>query len=168
MLELVTCKSERAARDESLLQERGCKAILHQSCRSEGALPILMFLQPEAVLQNHPRKKETRTKMTAHPCSPPRPATLPAPGLALPACGHSPSLLLGSAPSSRAEGQGGCATGQAVPWDKPAQGSSQGSACWQGDRGGQAAGAKVVGQGVYGALHTQGLWNHPHPAPGRD
>lgn len=127
MLELVTCKLGRAVRDGSLLQERGCKAILHQSCwSSEGALPSLMFLQPEAVLQNHPRKKETRTKMTVHPCSLPRPATLPVPGLALPACGHSPSLLLGSAPSSGAQGQGSCAMGQQHPWqagDKPAQGS---------------------------------------------
>lgn len=118
----MTCKSERAVSDGSLLQ-RGCKAILHQSCWSEGALLVLMFLQPEAVLQNHPVKKETRAKMTVHPCSLPRPATLPVPGLALPACGHSPSLLLGSAPSSGAEGQGGCAMGQQRAWqagDKPA------------------------------------------------
>lgn len=90
MLELVTCKLFRAARDGSLLQEKGCKAILHQSCWREGALPVLMFLQPEAVLQNHPRKKETRAKMTVQPRSLPRPATLPAPGLAL--------LLVGTLP----------------------------------------------------------------------
>lgn len=54
---LVTCTLERAARGGSLLQERGCKATLHQSCWGEGALPVVMFLQPEAVLQHHPRKK---------------------------------------------------------------------------------------------------------------
>lgn len=147
MLELVTCKLERAVRYGSLLQERGCKAILHQRCWSEEALPVLMFLQPELDLQNHPRKKETRAKMTVHPCSLPRPATLPVPGLALPACGHSPSLLLGSAPSSKAEGQGGCAMGQQHAWQaghKPGQGSSQSPACWHSDSGGHAA----VGQGV--------------------
>lgn len=71
--------------------------------------------------------------------------------LGSPARGHSPSLLLGSAPSSGAEGQGGCAMGQQQAWQaghKPTQGSSQSPAWWQGDSGGQAAGEKVVGQGL--------------------
>lgn len=90
--------------------------------------------------------------MTVHPRSLPRPATLPVPGLALPACGHSPSLLLGSAPSSGAQGQqDGRAMGQEQAWqagDKPAQGRSHSPVCWWGDSGGQAAGEKVPGQGV--------------------
>lgn len=38
------------------------KAILPQSCWGEGTAPVPMFLQPAAVLQNHPRKEETRAK----------------------------------------------------------------------------------------------------------
>ena len=66
-LELVTCKSARAVSGDLAALDLNCekaaaKALLPRSCWGEGAPPAPTFPQPEAVLQNRPRKEETRAK----------------------------------------------------------------------------------------------------------
>lgn len=62
MLELVTCSLKEQLMLGLNCKKRAAKAILPWSCWGKGAPPALMFLQPEAVLQTHPSKEETRSK----------------------------------------------------------------------------------------------------------
>lgn len=62
VLELVSCSLKAQSMLGLNCKKRAAKAILPWSCWGKGAPPALMFLQPEIVLQTHPRKEETRSK----------------------------------------------------------------------------------------------------------